>query len=180
MLKMSARPVTVLYDAETIARRVEVLAGEIAAAMGSDIMVVAVLKGSFIFTADLLRALHRAGVRPRIDFMTLSSYGTGTVSSGRVSIVRDISDSIEGRPVLLVDDILESGRTLGHARSVLAKRGPREVKLCILLEKPGKRKTEVEADFVGFTCPDRFVVGYGLDYSHYYRELPYIGYLEQA
>jgi len=176
---MSERPVTVLYPAEDIARRVEVLAREIAASMGSDIVVVAVLKGSFIFTADLLRALHRSGVRPQIDFMTLSSYGAGTVSSGQVDIARDISDSIAGRPVLLVDDILESGRTLGHAKSTLAERGPTEVKLCILLDKPGKRKTDIEADFVGFTCPDRFVVGYGLDYSHYYRELPYIGYLEQ-
>lgn len=177
---MAERPVTVLYPAVDIAYRVEVLAREIAASMGGEIMVVAVLKGSFMFTADLLRALHRAGVRPRIDFMTLSSYGTGTVSSGEVKIVRDITDSIDGLPVLLVDDILESGRTLAHAKSVLAARGPSQVKLCILLDKPAKRKTDIEADFVGFICPERFVVGYGLDYSHYYRELPYIGYLEQA
>ncbi len=177
---MEQRPVKVLYSAEEIARRVETLAREIAASMGKDLMVVTILKGSFIFTADLLRALHHAEVRPQIDFMTLSSYGTGTKSSGEVKIVRDITDSVAGRETLLVDDILESGRTLGHARSQLLERRAASVKVCILLDKPGKRETGIEADFVGFICPDRFVVGYGLDFAHYYRELPYIGYLDES
>lgn len=176
---MEERRVRVLFSAEQIAERVRTLAREVARDIGREPMVVAVLKGSFVFTADLLRALHAARVRPRIDFMTLSSYGTGTESSGRVEIVRDITDPVAGREVLLVDDILESGRTLAHAKAVLLERGASRVKLCILLDKVGKREAAIDADFVGFVCPDRFVVGYGLDYAHYYRELPYIGYLDE-
>ena len=112
--------------------------------------------------------------------MTLGSYGVGTESSGRMMIVRNITDPVEGREILLVDDILESGRTLGHAKSALFERGAAVVKVCILLDKPGKRKTEIEGDFVGFACPDRFVVGYGLDLAHHYRELPYIGAFEDT
>ncbi len=151
---------------------------EIAADIGSDILLIAVLKGSFVFTADLMRALHRAEVRPQVDFMQLSSYGSGTRSKGRVEVVRDVGDPIEDRTVLLVDDILESGRTLSFAKQNLLSRGAREVRLCVLLDKPQKRVAGIEADFVGFSCPERFVVGYGLDYAHYYRELPFIGVVE--
>lgn len=171
--------IQVLFSAEAIAGRVEDLGREIAARISDDLMVVAILKGSFMFTADLLRALHRSGVKPRIDFLTLSSYGSGTESSGEVAILRDITDPVEGRHVLLVDDILESGRTLAFAKSLLYERGAADVKVCILLDKAGKRETELDAEFLGFDCPDRFVVGYGLDYAHRYRELPFIGYLRQ-
>jgi len=133
------------------------------------------LKGSFVFTADLLRALHYHGVHPRIDFMTLSSYGTGTESSGEVVITRDITDDVRGAKILLIDDILESGRTLAFARALLQERGAETVRLCVLLDKPEKRKTKLNADYVGFSIGDAFVVGYGLDYAHYYRELPFIG-----
>ena len=172
------RPIEVLFSAEEIAVRVDELAREIAAELRRDPMIVAVLKGSFVFTADLMRAMHHAGMRPQIDFMTLSSYGSGTESSGHVQINRDITDPVKGLDVILVDDILESGRTLAHAKSVLLERGADTVKLCVLLDKQGKRKTDVEADFVGFVCPDLFVVGYGLDFAHYYRELPFIGSIE--
>ena len=167
--------VEVMYSAAEIGARVGALAAEIADTLGPKIMVVAVLKGSFVFTADLLRALHHHGVHPRIDFMTLSSYGTGTESSGKVAVTKDISDDVRGAKILLIDDILESGRTLAFARELLRDRGAEQVQLCVLLDKPEKRKVEVDADYVGFSIGDAFVVGYGLDYAHYYRELPYIG-----
>lgn len=167
--------ISVLYSTDQIAARVEWMAGSIVSQLPPDIMIVGLLRGSFVFIADLIRALHRAGGRPQIDFMTLSSYGSGTTSSGTVEINRDVSESIEGRDVLIVDDILESGRTLTFARDLIEKRGAKSVKIAVLLEKPGKRKTDITADFVGFTIPDKFVVGYGLDYANYYRELPYIG-----
>lgn len=170
--------IEVLFSAAEIGRRVAELAESISRDMGPDIAVIAVLKGSFVFTADLLRGLHHCGVRPRIDFMTLSSYGTGTKSKGDVRIVRDVVDDLAGARVLLIDDILESGRTLAFAREHLLAKGATEVRPCVLLDKPGKRVAEIDADYVGFVSPDRFVVGYGLDYAHYYRELPFIGVLQ--
>ena len=164
-----------LFTAEEIAARVESLAGEIAAAMPRDVLVVTILKGGFVFVADLIRALHGAGMRPRVDFMTLSSYGEGSESSGKVTVTHDISDDVRDRDVLLVDDILEQGRTMAAARRLLLERGARSVRVCVLLDKPGKRKVPSEPDFTGFSVPDRFVVGYGLDYAHRFRELPYIG-----
>ena len=169
------RQVKVLFDERTIAERTEALAREIAAAKPKDLLVVAILKGSFMFAADLLRALHRVGLEPQVEFFHLSSYLDGTVSSGTVKILRDIESSVRDRDVLLVDDILESGRTLAFAKDLLAARGARRVLVCTMLEKPGKRAVEIGADFVGFVCPDVFVVGYGMDVAHSYRELPFIG-----
>ena len=153
------RQVKVLYDERTIAERTEALAREIAAAEPKDLLVVAILKGSFMFAADLLRALHRVGLEPQVEFFHLSSYLSGTVSSGTVKILRDIESSVRDRDVLLVDDILESGRTLAFAKDLLMARGARRVLVCTMLEKPGKRAVEIGADFVGFVCPDVFVVG---------------------
>ncbi len=172
--------VEILFSAAEIQARVEALADSIAAGLGPEPMLVAVLKGSFVFTADLLRALHHHGAHPQIDFLTLASYGAGTESRGEVEVVRDIADDVAGRDVLLIDDILESGRTLAFAKRLLLERGAARVRLCVLLEKPGKRAAKIEADHVGFAIPDRFVVGYGLDYAHFYRELPYIGVIEQS
>ncbi len=160
------RQVKVLYDERTIAERTEELAREIAATKPKDLLVVAILKGSFMFAADLLRALHRVGLEPQVEFFHLSSYLSGTVSSGTVKILRDIESSVRDRDVLLVDDILESGRTLAFAKDLLAARGARRVLVCTMLEKPGKRVVEIGADFVGFACPDVFVVGYGMDVAH--------------
>jgi hypoxanthine phosphoribosyltransferase len=174
-----AADVELLYSAGEIATRVAELAGAIAADLGREPTIVAILKGSFVFSADLMRALHAEGVHPRIDFMMLSSYGAGTESSGTVRVLRDVTDDVAGRPVLLVDDILESGRTLSFARQRLLEQGAARVEVAVLLEKPGKRKAEIDARFVGFRTPDLFVVGYGLDYAHYYRELPYIGVVKQ-
>ena len=167
--------IDVLFTAEDIAARVETLAGEIAATMAGDVVVIPVLKGGFVFAADLLRALHRAGMRLQVDFIGLASYGVGTESSGAVTLTREPTDGLNGRDVLLVDDILESGRTIAAARNMLLERGARSVKICMLLDKPGKRKVAIEADYRGFDVGDRFVVGYGLDYAHYFRDLPYIG-----
>lgn len=172
---MSLRQPQVLYSSEQIAERIESLARIIALGVPPDVMIVALLRGSFVFAADLIRALHVLGIQPQIDFMTLSSYGAATESSGNVTIHRDMSEAVEGRDVLIIDDILESGRTLNHARSLIEDRGAKSVKIAVLLEKPGKRVIDVKADYVGFTIPDQFVVGYGLDYANYYRELPYIG-----
>ena len=169
------RQVQVLFDEGTIAARTEALAGDIAAVQPKDLLVVAILKGSFMFAADLLRALHRAGLDPQVEFFHLSSYLDGTVSSGTVRILRDIESSVRDRDILLVDDILESGRTLAFAKDLLAARGARRVMICTMLEKPGKRAVPIEADFVGFVCPDVFVVGYGMDVAHSYRQLPFIG-----
>lgn len=178
---MREADIDVLYSADTIAARNAALAREIRdAGFVENVLVVAVLKGSFVFAADLIRALHAAGISPEVDFMSLSSYGKGTTSSGVVTVIRDIETAVQGRNVLLVDDILESGRTLAHARRTIAERGAARVGVAVLLDKPGKRVAEIEADFVGFVCPDKFVVGYGMDAGHAFRELPYIGYVRSG
>jgi len=168
----------VMFDADTIAERNRALAQEIRAAAPERLLVVAVLKGSFIFAADLIRALHGVGLAPEVEFISLSSYRDATVSSGTVKILRDVESDVHGRDVLIVDDILESGRTLAFAKDLLAARGARRVLVCVLLEKPGKRAVSLDADFVGFVCPDVFVVGYGMDVGHAFRQLPFVGVVE--
>jgi hypoxanthine phosphoribosyltransferase len=167
--------IEVLFPAAAIAGRIDDMARQVAGAGLADLLVVGVLKGSFVFAADLLRALHRAGLSPQVDFLSLSSYREGTVSSGRVEIVRDIEADVRGRNVLIVDDILESGRTLAFAKNLLAARGAACVLTCVLLDKPVRRAVEITADFRAFECPDVFVVGYGMDLAHRYRELPFVG-----
>jgi hypoxanthine phosphoribosyltransferase len=170
--------IRILFDADTIANRVQILASEIKAAAPVDLLVIAILRGSFIFAADLLRALHRAGLAPSVEFMQLASYHSGMSSSGQVTIVKDIDNAVEDRDVLIIDDILESGRTLAFAKDLLAARGARRVLTAVLIEKPVKRAVQFEADFVGFEAPDHFLVGYGMDVAHKYRELPYVGMIE--
>jgi hypoxanthine phosphoribosyltransferase len=172
------RSIPVLFTAAEIKERVEAMAGEIAAKLPADFLIVSLLRGSFMFTADLVRELYAVGVHPQIDFMTLSSYGEGSKSSGEVRVGRDIADDVAGRTVLIVDDILETGRTLRYAHDLLIERGAADVKIAMLLEKPNKLEVAAKADFVGFSIPDKFVVGYGLDYANHYRELPFIGYLD--
>lgn len=170
--------ISVLFSADEIAARVRELAVEIVAVMGPEPLVVPILKGSFIFAADLLRALHEEGAEPDMDFISLSSYGKGTASLGEVRILRDTEAEIEGRDVLIVDDILESGRTLAFAKDLMTARRARSVKTCVLLDKPGKLAVQMKADFTGFKCADRFVVGYGMDVAHAYRQLPFVGVVE--
>lgn len=172
--------IEVVFSPERIAARLEQLAAEI---VGRDsgaqpLLVVAVLKGSFVFAADLIRALHRCGLAPEVDFLTLSSYRKSKVSSGRVEILRDIELDVRGRNVLIVDDVLDSGRTLAFAKDLVAARGARRVETCVLLDKRLPRAVEVVPDFVAFECPEVFVVGYGMDIAHRYRELPFVGRLK--
>ena len=176
----SPRPIRVLFDSAAIAERAAELAAAIAQNHPQDLLVVAILKGSFIFAADLVRALHHAGLAPGVEFMHLASYGAALSSSGEVKILKDIDSEVEGRDVLLVDDILESGRTLAFAKALLLSRGARRVLVCVILDKPGKRVVSLEADYKGFDCPDLFVVGYGMDAAHRYRELPFIGVVDDT
>ncbi|PWB66073.1 MAG: hypoxanthine phosphoribosyltransferase [Bradyrhizobiaceae bacterium] len=175
---MNKTRLRVLFDADTIAARNLALAHEIKAAAPERLLVIAVLKGSFIFAADLIRALHAADLTPEVEFVSLSSYRDATVSSGTVTILHDVESDVRGRDVLLIDDILESGRTLAFAKDLFSARGAKRVMTCVLLEKPGKRAVSLDPDFVGFTCPDLFVVGYGMDVAHAYRQLPYVGVVE--
>lgn len=172
---MSLSNIDVLYSEADIAAKVDWIAGEVIARKPQRLLVIAILKGSFMFAADLLRALHRRGLNPQVEFMMLSSYGAGTVSSGTVTVLRDIDTDVSGRDVLIIDDILESGRTLAFAKGLMQKRQAKEVSIAVLLEKPGKLKADVKADIVGYVCPDKFVVGYGMDAAHAYRELPFVG-----
>ncbi len=167
--------VRVLFDEAALAKRNDELAKEIAASEPKDLLVVAILKGSFMFASDLLRSMHKVGLTPQVEFVHLSSYRDGTTSTGQVEILRDVQSAVKGRDVLLVDDILESGRTIVFAKDLLMARGARTVQTAVLLEKPLKRAVAIKADYVGFTCPDQFVVGYGMDIAHYYRELPFVG-----
>ncbi len=167
--------VAMLFDETAISRRVEELAGEIASALPNEFLIVGLLKGSFIFIADLMRALDRAGATPMVDFLRLSSYGHGRESSGVVRVIGDAPNDVAGRVVLLVDDIVDTGRSLIFARDMLTDAGAASVMTCALLDKPSRREVEIVADFVGFTVEDVFVVGYGVDDAEKYRHLPYIG-----
>jgi len=171
--------VTELISRERIAERVHALASQIAVRHGGtredDLVVVALLKGAFMFASDLLRALDEIGVHPQIDFLTVSSYGSGTESSGTVKVQSEPQSDLQGRDVLLVDDLLDSGRSLAFARGFIEERGARRVETCVLLDKPDRRVVDVRPDYVGFEIPNRFVVGYGVDWAERYRHLPYIG-----
>ena len=169
--------IEVVFPPEEIARQIDELAGRIAAEKLDRLLVIAILKGSFVFAADLIRALHRVGLDPEVDFISLSSYRKSTTSSGKVEILRDIEMDVGDRNVLLVDDILESGRTLAFAKDLVTARGAKRVLTCVLLDKPVRRAVQVEADFAAFECPNVFVVGYGMDLAHRYRELPFVGQL---
>jgi hypoxanthine phosphoribosyltransferase len=173
------RPHRVLFDENSIATRVRELARIIGdQAPQRDLVVVGLLTGSFIFVADLVRAATPLGIEPRVDFMATSHYGDSTIPSRRVEILRDVTLDIRGRAVLLVDDILDTGVTLLRACEHLAARGPTWLHTCVLLDKPMRRLVQIDADYVGFTVPDCWVIGYGLDIAGEGRGLPYIGALD--
>jgi hypoxanthine phosphoribosyltransferase len=168
--------VTLLFDAGQIAERVDALAAQIRDVTGAcDLALVGILKGSFMFMADLARALERAGVRPQIEFMRLASYGQKKESSGEVQLLADAPRDFEGRPVVVVDDIVDTGLSMAYGRKLLVERNASAVYTCALLDKPTRRNVDIAVDFVGFTIPDVFVVGYGIDFAEQYRYLPYIG-----
>lgn len=168
------KKIEVLFSAEDIARRNRELAEAIALGDLSNILVLSILKGSFVFAADLIRALHAAGLAPEVEFISVSSYGTGT-TAGKLRLLRDVDTDVQGRDILLIDDILESGNTLRFVRNLMLERGARRVAIAVLLDKTMKRKVDIAADYVGFQCPDHFVVGYGMDVAHAFRELPFVG-----
>ena len=168
--------IRVLISEEEVSKKIKVLAEEISKDYeGKQVHLICVLKGGVFFTCDLTKAIT---VPVTFDFMSVSSYGDATESSGRIKIVKDLDDSIENKDVLIVEDIIDSGRTLSHLMELLKNRKPKSIKLCTLLDKPSRRVTEVKVDYCGFEIPDEFVVGCGLDYAQRYRNLPYIGVVE--
>ena len=165
----------ILFSEEQLKARVREIAGQIDRDFaGKEPMLISVLRGSFIFMADLMRSIT---LPCTVDFMAVSSYGAGTTSSGQVKITKDLSESIEGRDIIVVEDILDSGNTLSYLLQILQARHPASMKLCTLLDKPDRRIKPVHVDYSGFSIPDEFVVGYGLDFAEKYRNLPYIGVL---
>lgn len=166
----------VLIDKATIQARITEIGAEIASIYrGEDLLLISVLKGSIIFMADLIRAID---LPHEIDFMATSSYGADTKSSGVVRILKDLNKSIAGRNVLIVEDIIDSGNTLNYLVRILQERQPASLRIVTLLDKPDRREVEIQVDWIGFSIPNDFVVGYGLDYNELYRNLPYIGVLK--
>lgn len=168
----------VLFTEEQLREKVAELGARITADyQGKNPLIVSVLKGSYVFMADLTR---RIDIPCNVDFMVVSSYGAGTKTSGEVQIIKDLENSIDGRDLLIVEDILDSGVTLSYLMKVLTARGANSIRLCTLLSKPDRRKIDVHIDYLGFEIPDEFVVGYGLDFAEKYRNLPYIGILKPS
>ncbi|NLK29225.1 MAG: hypoxanthine phosphoribosyltransferase [Clostridiales bacterium] len=166
----------VLIPEEKISQRIKELAKQISEDYeGRNVHLICILKGSIVFSCDLAK---RITVPVTFDFMSVSSYGNETVSSGRVRILKDLDESIQGKDVLIIEDIIDSGRTLSYLKDLLSSRAPKSLEICTLLDKPDRRETEVEVKYVGFEIPDKFVVGYGLDYNQFYRNLPYVGVIE--
>ena len=168
--------IRVLISEEEIEKRILEMAKEISEFYkGEEVHLVSVLKGGVFFTCELAKRLT---VPVSIDFMSVSSYGNDTKSSGVVKVIKDVDEAIEGKNVLVVEDIIDSGRTLSYLMENLKSRKPKSLHLCTLLDKPERRVIEVQVDYTGFAIPDEFVVGYGLDYMQHYRNLPYIGIVE--
>lgn len=166
----------VLFTERQIAVMVERIGQEISRDYkGKNLLLVSVLKGSVVFMADLMRSIH---IPARIDFMATSSYGSGTKTSGVVKIIKDLDLNLEGYDIVLVEDILDSGKTLSYLIELLQGRNPKSLKVCTLFDKPERREAEVEARYVGSVIPDAFIVGYGLDYDEKYRNLPFVGVLK--
>lgn len=170
-------PLRVLISADTIQMRVRALAAEIHRDHPDGVHLIAVLKGAFVFLSDLARAMPG---RCSLDFMAVSSYGTSTKSSGQVQLLKDLESSLEGRDVVIVEDIVDTGLTLSYMHNILRARSPRHLRTACLLSKPSRRQVDVTVDYVGFEIDDTFVVGYGLDFAEQYRNLPYIAVVDNA
>lgn len=173
---MSTGAIPPFIPTEALRNRVTALAAEIRRDVpDEDLHLISVLKGGFMFLSDLIRAMDG---RVSIDFMALSSYGSGTSSSGEVRLIKDLDYGLEGRNVIIIEDIVDTGLTLHYLQEILRARNPKSLRTACLLSKPSRRKIDVKVDYIGFTIEDRFVVGYGLDYNEQYRNLPYIGVLQ--
>lgn len=166
----------ILVSEEQLKARIAELGAQISKDYeGKNLVLVSILKGSVVFMADLMRAVT---IPCSIDFMVVSSYGSSTVTSGLVKIIKDLDDDLSGKDVLIVEDILDTGVTLSNLVPMLKLRNPSSVKICTILDKPSRRKADIKPDYEGFVVPDKFVVGYGLDYDEKYRNLPYVGVLK--
>ena len=165
----------VLISTNDIQARVRAMAEQIGRDHPEGVHLIAVLKGAFVFLSDLARAM---AVPCSVDFMAVSSYGKGTSSTGQVQVLKDLGSDIEGRDVVIVEDIVDTGLTLTYLQQILRARSPRHLRTACLLSKPSRRKIEVPVEYIGFTIEDKFVVGYGLDYAEQYRNLPYIAVIE--
>lgn len=169
--------VEVMISEQEIAKRIAELGQQITndyRESGSDMVLVGLLRGSFMFMADLCRKIE---VSHEVDFMTASSYGSGMSTTRDVKILKDLDEDIRGKDVLIVEDIIDSGNTLSKVREILRLRQPKSLAICTLLDKPERREVDVAVEYVGFTIPDKFVVGYGIDYAQRYRHLPYVGHV---
>lgn len=167
----------ILITKEQIAARVKEIAADIKKDFGDeDLVMICILRGSCYFFADLTKSLDNSVT---LEFMSVSSYGSGTTSSGEVRINKDVSCPIEGKNVIVVEDIIDTGYTLSYLKRILSERRPKALKICTLLDKPSRREAEIEGDYVGFEIPNEFVVGYGLDYAQKYRNLPEVGVLKE-
>lgn len=176
MISLADDLAEVLIDERTLQAKIAELAKQISHDYaGKELMLVGVLKGAIMFMVDLARAIN---LPLTLDFMAISSYGASTESSGVVRIIKDLDSSIEGKNILIVEDIVDSGLTLSYLADYLRARNPASLKICVLLNKPERRTSDVAVDYLGFDIPDKFVVGYGLDYAEVYRNLPYIGVLK--
>ena len=169
------QPSEILLSADQIQKRIADLAREIRRDVPGDVHLIAVLKGAFMFLSDLVRNMDG---RVSLDFMAVSSYAKGTTSSGEVRLLKDLDTSLDGRDVVIVEDIVDTGLTLAYLQEILRARTPRSLRTACLLSKPSRRQTGVAVEYIGFTIEDRFVVGYGLDYAEEFRNLPYIAVLE--
>jgi len=165
------QPVEILLSEEEIQKRVAELASEIRRDFPDGLHLVAVLKGAFVFLSDLVR--HMTG-DVSLDFMALSSYAKGTTSSGEVRVLKDLDTTLDGKNVVIIEDIVDTGLTLNYLQDILRARNPRSLRTACLLSKPSRRQVNVKVEYIGFTIEDRFVVGYGLDYAEHYRNLPHI------
>lgn len=173
-----AEMIRTLITEEEVDRRIEELGKQISADYaGKQVHLICILKGGVFFMCELAK---RITIPVSLDFMSVSSYGDGSVSSGIVKIAKDLDESLEGKEVIIVEDIIDSGRTLAYLFEILKKRGPKSMSICTLLDKPERRERDVKVNYVGFVIPDEFVVGYGLDYAQKYRNLPYIGVIEST
>ncbi|WP_210417052.1 hypoxanthine phosphoribosyltransferase [Brenneria corticis] len=174
-MSMMKHTVEVMISEQEVKARVTELGRQISEHYrdsGSDMVLVGLLRGSFIFMADLCRAID---VSHEVDFMTASSYGSGMSTTRDVKILKDLDEDIRGKDVLIVEDIIDSGNTLSRVSEILQLRSPKSLAICTLLDKPQRREVDVDVEWVGFSIPDEFVVGYGIDYAQHYRHLPYVG-----
>jgi len=167
----------VLISEEQLSKKVKELASKINRDYaGEELLLIGVLKGSVMFAVDLMREIS---IPVELDFMAVSSYGSGVKTSGVVKILKDLDNSVEGKNILIVEDIVDSGLTLSYLKEMLLSRNPASVRICTILNKPSRRNSAVEVDYSGYDIPDEFVVGYGLDYNQKYRNLPYVGVLKR-